>query len=111
MNYFLQDLKWFKDTVADGIGEIVEIVSTSLLISNSILVDELTENNVREKLHKRRELTMRGVNYVLIQNFATHSGCTVVTLAALNSEMQQVGILKMHTEGCSTLRIKQKIKI
>lgn len=111
LNDFADDVKWFGETFTDGIEEIVDIISTSLLISNSILIEILTEDAIREELHDRHELTTKKVSHIVIQDFIAQSGYTEVTLAALNAERQQVGTIKMQTYNYSSVKERQKIKI
>lgn len=106
-----EDVKWFGESVACSITEISEIISASLLVSSTILLENLTEDSIRNELSNRTEIRGKDVYYVLIQDFTAQNDFTEVSLAALNEEMMQVGTVKMRTYGNSTVKLKQKIKI
>ena len=89
-----------------------EDVSTALLIQGVIYVTSLTVDSIRSELSNRRELKGKGVKHVeVLKEFIDQSGYTVVSLAALNAQNQQVGTVNMRSKGYTDVHKGQRIAI
>lgn len=94
--------------IIDGVAS---VVSDAFLIGSALYVVSLTADTIKSELQNRRELKDKGVTHVIIQEFIQSSGYTEVSLAALNSQNQQVGTVKMKTNDASRVHKGQKIYI
>lgn len=111
LDKWLDTLERSLDSVTEGMECIADVISTTLLISGSIVVGELSVKTIQAELCNRKELKYCGVTQVLIQEFIAQSSYTVVTLAALNAKRKQVGTVMMQAKKVSALKEKQLIKI
>lgn len=98
------------EEVASSI-DISEVISTGLLIAGAITVANLTEQTIRNELKNRQELKNKGVTSAVITDFIQNNGYTEVTLAALNTNNQQVGTVKMKAQSSSGIKKGDKIKL
>ncbi len=113
-------IDWLWDIIVDFIqgfnplppvppDDIVEIISTGLLIYGAISVASLTVDTIQNELSRRQELKSKGVTSAVITEFIMQNGHTEITLAALNAQNIQVGTVKMKAK--SSCGIQKGIKI
>lgn len=107
------------EEIVSGIGDAVSevdwssvidgVVSTGLIVAATITVAKITEDAIKNEIRNRQELKGKGVKSAVVQDFIQQSGYTEITLAALNSQNQQVGTFKMRAKSSSGIKKGDKI--
>lgn len=91
-------------------GSVIEgVISTGLIVAATITVAQITEDAIRKEIRNRQELKSKGVKSAVVQDFIQQAGYTEITLAALNSQNQQVGTFKMRAKSSSGINKGDKI--
>lgn len=85
------------------------VISTGLIVAATITVAQITEDAIKKEIRNRQELKSKGVKSAVVQDFIQQAGYTEVTLAALNSQNQQVGTFKMRAKSTSGIKKGDKI--
>lgn len=90
-------------------GLIDDVISTGLIVAATITVAKITEETIKDEIRNRQELKSKGVKSAVVQDFIQQAGYTEITLAALNSNNQQVGTFKMRAKSSSGINKGDKI--